>query len=169
MQRGFSAVEVMVVVAVLGGLLAAGLPGLQHSLASRRVTLAAQAFVRDMAWARSEALMRSQPVGVCASVNGLACDAQGWAQGWLVFVDENGNGVRDGNDTVLRVQSDPGISSMASSTPANDRLQFVFQSQGIAHAAAQSLRVTSGQQQRLVCVSMQGRAALRAVGALTCT
>ncbi len=168
MARGFSLVESLVVVAVIGLMLALAVPNLQRLLASRHVLAAAQAFVRDMAWARSEALKRSMRIGICTSVNGLVCGNQGWASGWIVFVDENGNGVLDGSDELLRVQAALGVASMASSNPVNDHLQFVFQSQGVARSAAQSLMVTTSDQQRLVCVSMQGRAALRPAGDLQC-
>jgi type IV fimbrial biogenesis protein FimT len=171
MERGFSLVESLVVVALLGLMLSLAVPELQRVLARSQVQAAAQAFVRDMSWARSEALKRSMRIGVCTSSNGLVCGAQGWAGGWLVFVDDNGNGLLDGQDELLRTQSAlHGVLSMASSNPNNDRLQFVFQSQGVARAAAQSLLVKSqaGEQQRLVCVSMQGRAALRPSGDLLC-
>ena len=171
MERGFSLVESLVVVALIGLLLALAVPALQQVLARSQVQSAAQAFVRDMTWARSEALKRSLRIAVCTSVNGLVCGTQGWAGGWVVFVDDNGNGVLDGADELLRAQSAwTGVASMASSSPMNDRLQFVFQSQGVARAAGQSLLVKSqvGDQQRLVCVSMQGRAALRPAGDTLC-
>lgn len=168
MSRGFSLVESLVVVAVIGLMLSLAVPNVQRLLASRQVLAAAQAFVRDMAWARSEALKRSLRIGICTSVNGVVCANQGWAHGWIVFVDDNGNGVLDGSDELLRVQAALGVTSMASSSPTNDHLQFVFQSQGVARSAAQSLMVTASNQQRLVCVSMQGRAALRPVGDLLC-
>lgn len=168
MGRGFSLVESLVVVAVMGLMLALAVPNLQRLLASRQVLAAAQTFVRDMAWARSEALKRSMRMGICTSVNGLVRGDQGWAHGWIVFVDENGNGMLDGSDELLRVQGALGVASMASSKPADDHLKFVFQSQGVARSAAQSLMVTTSDQQRLVCVSMQGRAALRPAGDLQC-
>ena len=171
MERGFSLVESLVVVALLGLMLGLAVPQLQQVLARSQVQAAAQAFVRDMTWARSEALKRSVRIGVCTSSNGWVCGAQGWAGGWVVFVDDNGNGVLDGSDERLRTQSAlAGVVSMASNSPHNDRLQFVFQTQGVARAAAQSMLVTStaGGQQRLVCVSMQGRAALRPAGEPLC-
>ena len=171
MTRGFGLVESLVVVGLVGLLLVLAVPELQQALARSQVQAAAQAFVRDMTWARSEALKRSSRIGVCTSVDGRLCGPQGWATGWVVFVDENGNGVLDGQDELLRTQGTwSGVASMASSNPVNDRLQFVFQTQGVARAAAQSLLVTShvGGQRRLVCISMQGRAALRPAGDALC-
>jgi len=118
MERGFSLVESLVVVVLLGLMLSLAVPELQKGLARSQVQAAAQAFVRDMTWARSEALKRSMRIGVCTSSNGLVCGAQGWAGGWLVFVDDNGNGLLDGQDELLRTQSAlHGVLSMREQQP----------------------------------------------------
>lgn len=146
-------------------------PSLSAWLGRTQVDALAQAFVRDMRWARTEAIKRSLRVSVCSSADARQCSAQGWAFGWVVFTDDNGNGWIDSGDEILRVQSRmTGVASMAGTHPANDHLQFTFQSQGVARSAAQSLWLTdtTHSQQRLVCVSMQGRAALRPRGDLAC-
>ena len=171
MQKGFSVVEGLMVLALMGVLLAMAAPGMTAWLGRTQVEALAQAFVRDVRWARTEAIKRSLRVSLCSSADARQCDAQGWAAGWVVFADDNGNGWIDSGDEILRVQSRmTGVASMASTQPANDRLQLTFQSQGVARAAAQSLWLTdtTRTQQRLVCVSMQGRAALRPPGDLAC-
>ena len=159
------------VLAVMVALLALAAPSLSTWLGRTQVDALAQAFVRDMRWARTEAIKRSLRVSVCSSADARQCSAQGWAFGCVVFTDDNGNGWIDSGDEILRVQSRiTGVASMTGITPANDHLQFTFQSQGVARSAAQSLWLTdtTHSQQRLVCVSMQGRAALRPRGDLAC-
>ncbi len=171
MHRGFSLMELLVVLAVVGVLISLAVPGLQAQVARYRVHAAAQAFVKDMRWARSEAIKRSSSVSLCMSSDGRLCGAQGWATGWLVFTDEDGNGQLGGADELLRVQASwVGLAGMGGAEPANDRRFFVFQGQGVARAATQTMRVWAqgGMHERLVCVSMQGRAALRPAGDVAC-
>jgi len=58
--------------------------------------------------ARSEAIKRGTNVAICASNDGLDCDEDAWSEGWLVFVDTNGDadgtsGSVDVNDPIIRV------------------------------------------------------------------
>lgn len=78
----------MVVIAVMGVLLAIGVPSFQSSIASSRVTTSNNDFVSALALARSEAIRRGTRITVCKSADGAACVTTGnWAQGWIVFVD----------------------------------------------------------------------------------
>lgn len=58
-------------------------------------------FVHALNLARSEAVKRLKNVTVCQSGgNHTACSTTGdWSQGWIAFVDSNGNGMVDGQDT----------------------------------------------------------------------
>jgi type IV fimbrial biogenesis protein FimT len=57
--------------------------------------------------ARSEALKRNQTVEVCASTSGTACDPNEpgvWKDGWLVWVDRDGDNAVDDPNEVLAVR-----------------------------------------------------------------
>ena len=94
-----------------------------------------------------------------------------WASGWLVFLDPDGNRVVDPGERVLRQHlPDPALRSMSSN--ATGRPGLTYQPTGMARAAGQTLRLSgsgSPPSQRIVCVSMQGRAALQAEGATSCS
>ncbi len=98
-QLGFTIIELMVAIAVLGVLMGIGVPGMQSFLQNSRLTSQINLLSTSLAIARSEAIKRNDRVLICVSTNGTACEATGsgttWDEGWLVFVDRNNNSVVD--------------------------------------------------------------------------
>lgn len=95
-------------VGIIGVLLAVGLPGLQDTISRISTNSQAKTLVSSLNFARSEAIKRGGLVSVCASSSGSDCVAGAWSQGWMVFVDNNGDatggaGSVDAGDEVLRV------------------------------------------------------------------
>ena len=71
-----------------------------------RMTGQANDLMADLNIARSEAIKRNLRVYLCTSNNGTSCTAtpgpQPWAQGWLIFVDANGDGVKNAAELPLK-------------------------------------------------------------------
>ncbi|MBI3533598.1 MAG: GspH/FimT family pseudopilin [Burkholderiales bacterium] len=184
-QSGFTLVELMVVVTIAVVLLSLAAPSFRSMLVKRSVQSAADILVSDLRYARSEALKRSSTVIVCNSLNGSSCmtlcspavpnvcaPTASWKGGWIVFADGNSNGAVDAGE-ILRVQDAlPSMASIASTNPANDRLNFVYLPSGWARASSQTFILTpdgaAANAARVVCISSQGRAALKAEGATSC-
>ncbi len=76
--RGFTLVEAMVVVAVLGILLVLAVPGLQKVVAKQRMRTASYDVMSDLTLARSEALKRGSAI-VLEPLSGT-----NWRSGWRV-------------------------------------------------------------------------------------
>jgi type IV fimbrial biogenesis protein FimT len=64
MQRGFTLIELMITLAVMGVLVTLAAPSFYDFILMQRLKAASQQFVTDMQFARSEAAARNQPVRV---------------------------------------------------------------------------------------------------------
>lgn len=107
-QVGFTLAEIMITMAIVGVLLAVGMPSMREFIQNGRITAVTNELVSSLMVARSEAMRQSTTTCVCPSTNGTACAASSsWETGWIAFSDFNGNCVIDGvapnADTLLKV------------------------------------------------------------------
>ena len=117
-QQGFSLLELMFGITVMGVLLAIGIPSLGDFTLRQRIVAGGQDLQLDMALARQEAVTRGLPVSVCTSADGLTCSAVGWAQQRIVFADVNANGVFDAGEEAIKYAA-PLDSHIAAASPVN--------------------------------------------------
>jgi len=102
-MRGFTLIEIIVVLTVLGILVGIAAPALNTFVHSNRLVTATNDLVTDFSLARNEAIKRSRVTGVCKSSDGTSCTNAGtWASGWIVFVDTNDSGGWSAGDEVIR-------------------------------------------------------------------
>ena len=102
---GFTLIELLVTVAVAILLVAVAFPNMRSMVLRSAQTAGMNDLIASMQLARAEANKRGEQVTLCASANPLdndaVCAADGWEQGWIVFVDFNQNGAREPVDFVL--------------------------------------------------------------------
>ncbi|WP_213954106.1 GspH/FimT family protein [Variovorax sp. dw_954] len=106
---GFTAIELLVVVAVVAILATLALPSFNAVVSRYRVRTAVEDFTATIYFARSEAIRRGGGV-VLRKATQAGCSAPGsqnWSCGWLVFADLNGNGSADKGDEVLQQSPAP--------------------------------------------------------------
>ena len=98
-SRGFTLVELLVVMTISAILIAAGVPAMQWTIARNRISDATNQLLSHLEYARMEASRRGNTVSLCRSTNpnaalaALACssaatattDGNDWAAGWIVF------------------------------------------------------------------------------------
>lgn len=105
-QPGFTLLELMIAITVLGVLLGIGVPAFNETIRNNRATAQTNDFVAALSVARNEASKRGLPVSICAANPArTACeapDASDWANGWLIFTDRTGAGAVDAGDEILQ-------------------------------------------------------------------
>ncbi len=100
---GWTLVELLVVLTVMGILLGAAVPALSTALESRRMAAVGHTLYFSLQLSRSEAIKRGGRVVLCKSGGSDACRRTGgWEQGWIVFHDVNNNAQLDAGESVLQ-------------------------------------------------------------------
>lgn len=157
-ERGFTLVELVIVVALVAMLAAVAVPSYRALVQNNRATAQANELVTSLNLARSEAIKRGLPAAACASVDQSTCSgATNWASGWIVFTDGTGvAGTRDAADVVLQAwqaqQGNPTITGSASS------IRYLASgSAALPTNFAVSLPDCTGDRGRAISVSAAGR------------
>ncbi len=99
--RGFTLIEMMIAVALTALLLSMAVPALDAFTSNARQTSTINDFVSSMHIARSTAVTTNFRTTVCASSNGVNCEAVSWDQGWIVFSDRDSDQAVDNDETIV--------------------------------------------------------------------
>ena len=84
--KGFTLIELMIVVVVVAVMLTVAAPSFYTTIKNNRLRTEADRNVTSFNLARSESVKRNIDVVICASSDGATCTG-GTAQGWLIFAD----------------------------------------------------------------------------------
>jgi len=97
-NAGFTLIELIVTVSVAAILMSIAVPSYKNMIESNRLSTGTNELVSALILARSEALKRSQNTTVCVSTDSKTCsNEKDFAQGWIVFLDCNSDGMFDAN------------------------------------------------------------------------
>jgi len=96
----------MTTLAVLAILVSLAAPSFNDLIRDNRLSTQLNDFVASLHNARSEAVKRGIEITVCKSADNATCTVGGnWEQGWLVFIDDNGDEQVDAGETILNAGS----------------------------------------------------------------
>ena len=172
--RGFTVIELAIVLAIVAILVRLAAPGMSRLAAAQALAAQSSEFMAALRFARAQALQRGSAVTICASAPAgppPACQgphAADWRGGWLVFADRDRRGVPDGHSSLLRVQQP----LQRSGGVAGTRGRISFTAAGFSTDASSHYLFSPPVEAALdappavmVCVSKQGRPRLASAGA----
>lgn len=116
-SRGFTLIELVVALLVLGILLGVGMPAFGKMVDQQRMDAALATLTGSLNMARQEAVRRNRPVTL-AAIDG------NWNNGWVMFLDNNRNGRHDGAETLLREIAPNATFRVHANTPVSRYVQF---------------------------------------------
>jgi type IV fimbrial biogenesis protein FimT len=106
-QRGFTAIEILVVVGIMGILAALAGPSFTPLIQQWRVRQAVENMTSTIYYARSEAIKRGGNITVLKNPLTSECaqadTTNEWSCGWSVFIDSNNNGTQQVTEVTLQI------------------------------------------------------------------
>lgn len=103
--KGFSLIELMIVLSIIGMASSIALPAFSAIVADMQIRNALNILHNTLKLARNEAVIRNKTVRICASDDGDRCNGKrNMAAGWIVYVDESKQKYRTQKDQLVQVQ-----------------------------------------------------------------
>ena len=157
-RRGFSLVELMVVLAIAIILLGIGVPAFGGLIQNQRVTTTVNEFMAAISLTRSEAVKRGARVDLVPA-------GSDWTEGWVVFVDDNNNQKPDSGEQIIFTRG-PVAKGMAVTSHLTDEkskyLAYGGAGRTLTNASGMrpqfgTFRFRLGEYKRNVVINMLGR------------
>ncbi|MGB3391925.1 MAG: GspH/FimT family pseudopilin [Stenotrophomonas sp.] len=100
--------ELAVCACVLSITAAIAAPSMGKLIERQRAVAANHKLITHLAQARMAAITRRTPAILCPSSNGKTCNADtNWGEGWLLFLDRDGNRQPDHRDDIVLADNTP--------------------------------------------------------------
>jgi len=169
--RGFSLIELLIGIAIVGLLVLAAGPSYRNWIAAQELANHAHFLAGTLNQARSEAIKSGYRVNLCKTRDRQQCadDASGWELGWILYIDENQDGDISDGETVIRIEGPPGNGiTVRGNRPVADYVSYT--SLGHARMLSGALQMGTftvckpGQDALQVVLANSGRARVQPTG-----
>jgi Tfp pilus assembly protein FimT len=150
--RGFTLLELIIVLIISMLLITIGIPGFQTLIQNNRLTTVANSIQNNLAFARNQSVSYLNYVTVCPLESNVCTN--NWILGIDIFIDSDKNG-RYGNGEVLLKNGDKFNSSGTLSFPTNS---ITFAPDGHITGSSAIFRYCTGEQRIGVSIAYSGRA-----------
>ncbi len=159
-SRGFSLIELLVVIGMLGILSAIALPLISSTIPNYQLRAASREIVIDFKRARAEAVKRNRPVLIEFTSETAGNPEAGGS--YLICVDSNGDGTCGPNDPVLRNVELPGTVRLLGFSFTHNTLGF--NQRGLVlnnNSGTVTLQRNDGSRTQVISFSAAGNAQLQ--------
>jgi len=153
-QRGFTLLELIIVLIISVLLITIGIPGFQTLIQNNRLTVAASSIHNSLLFARSQSVSYLNYVTVCPLENDTC--GTNWGAGLDIFIDSSNRGVYDAGEVLLKAAV-PFNSSDTLVFPSN---RITFTPEGQITGSSAIFRYCGGSSRVGVSVSYGGRASI---------
>ena len=129
-ETGFTIIELMLGITIMGILLAWGVPSFVAMIQNNRLTTEANHFIGDLNYARLEAIKSNDEI-VITALNPSSSDEFG--EGWVIWRDLDDDGTRDAGEEIRFGQALKGTTTLDS---LDDITEIKFKGNGGLNATA---------------------------------
>jgi type IV fimbrial biogenesis protein FimT len=134
-QHGFTIYELLITMLMIGIILSIGVPNMSGFMKNSRITSTANDLHASFQLARSEAARSKSNITICASTNSMdaaaaACGGT-FNDGWIIFIDIDGDLVRDAGADENILRAHPAIPDTLSIATNDDADYFGFAPSGL--------------------------------------
>ncbi|WP_053980937.1 GspH/FimT family protein [Marinagarivorans algicola] len=101
---GYTLLELLITLTIIAIIAAVAVPSFDSIMDNNKQSAAINKLLGELHFARSEAVKRARQVVICPSSNNNTCNtAQTWADGWIMFIDNNRNNMHENAEEILRI------------------------------------------------------------------
>lgn len=162
-STGFTLIEMIITLVLITIFATIAIPSYRGIMQSMRVSALSNDFIAALAFARAEAVKRNNYVSICPAADSTfsTCGtSSSWANGWIVFVDVNNNGIIASSSNILKTHD----ALIAGSTIVTTLNYVEYNRSGFLGSTAGSLTLTvpgcTGNSAVLITLSITGWASV---------